>query len=578
MHESEANIIVGESHEIPPEILSRFAESRRTVTKRTLIPWSEHCTECAWPTCYQTCDLYEPRTDGKCRRFREGMVRIDHKDALNSYLLKISFKRWAKLWAPAHLTLHTLEAADRAEQRDLRIAGYIQAIPWNPARNAVSGKRYSLKKRLAVRASGDGELPHHFLIECYNPNSETVSITLSVRTDASALQFQKLFHMCSGFNRYRVAASEISRMVDLSRPLQIDLTPNEIADGLTLYFGAMDFVVDPAFETSASTRAAAGDPAKPRICKCVVWDLDNTLWDGTLMEDGAENIRLKPGVRQILMDLDRRGILISAASKNDYEDAVSVLRRFEIEEYFVFPQISWNPKSQAIEEIAKNLNIGIDSLLFIDDSPFEIAQVSTVLPDVMVMEAARYEELLELPECQGTATEEGRQRRLFYRDLGIRQRAEADFHGDYGAFLAECNMRMVIVPMDEANLERVHELTQRTNQMNFSGNRYSRQRLSEFLGDESVETCVIDCTDRFGSYGVVGFCVVSLPDTRMIDLMFSCRIQGKRVEHAFISYLLRKYAAMDKSLTVDYRRTKRTRSPERCLRTWALSHRRRLTA
>ena len=99
MYESEANRVTASSHEIPEDILARFTESRNTVQKRTLIPWGEHCTECVWPTCYSTCDLYSPRTDGRCQRFVQGMVRIPYPESLNGYLLKISFKRWAKLWS-----------------------------------------------------------------------------------------------------------------------------------------------------------------------------------------------------------------------------------------------------------------------------------------------------------------------------------------------------------------------------------------------------------------------------------------------------------------------------------------------
>jgi FkbH-like protein len=491
------------------------------------------------------------------------MVRIDHEDALNSYVLKISFKRWAKLWAPASLAMHPLEMADQAEQRDLQIASYIQAIPWNPIQRAITRKRYSLKKRSSVRDSGSGELPNCFLIECYNPNPETVAMTLSIRSDSNPLAFQKLFLFRPGFNREHVALSEIQRLVDLSRQFQVDLTPNEIADGLALYFGAMDFVVDSAFEAGASVKTPEANAPKPGMCKCVVWDLDNTLWHGILIEDGAANIHLKPGIREILKTLDERGILVSVVSKNDHDDAWSVLRQFEIDEYFLFPRISWNPKSQGVQQIAKDLNIGIDSLLFIDDSPFEIAEVKTVCPDITVLDATRYQEILNRPDCQALVTDEGRKRRHLYREQAIRQQAQGEFRGDYLAFLRECELRVGVASLNQVNLERVHELTQRTNQMNFSGNRYSRHQLERFIDSTTVATYVIDCIDKFGNYGTVGFCIVNLSDIRMIDLMFSCRIQGKRVEHGFIAHLIQKYREDGANLSVDYRKTKKNAGPGR---------------
>jgi FkbH-like protein len=112
--------------------------------------------------------------------------------------------------------------------------------------------------------------------------------------------------------------------------------------------------------------------------------------------------------------------------------------------------------------------------------------------------------------------------------------------------------------MMEENLERVHELTQRTNQMNFSGNRYDRSVLKEVLSTPYLETYVLEVEDRFGTYGVVGFCIVDSRTPLMTDLMFSCRIQSKRVEHAFLAYLVREYIARTgKDFQADYRKTPR---------------------
>jgi FkbH-like protein len=319
----------------------------------------------------------------------------------------------------------------------------------------------------------------------------------------------------------------------------------------------MDFVIDSAFKPG--TVAA---PSRPPVCKCVVWDLDHTLWEGILIEDGPENIRLKAGIVEILKQLDERGILISAVSKNNHDDAIALLRQFDIADYFLFPQISWNPKSQGIKEIAKNLNIGIDTLLFVDDSPFEREEVRSECKDVMVLDAAEYQNILDRPDCQAAVTAESRGRRLFYRDQQRREHAQEDFLGEYVTFLRDCNLRLTVQSMTAANLERVHELTQRTNQMNFSGNRYSREQLQSFLQDLDIDAYVLDCEDRFGSYGTIGFCLVDRSGVCMTDLMFSCRIQGKRVEHAFVSHLIRKYRQIAGcSIKVNYRKTPKNAGP-----------------
>jgi FkbH-like protein len=112
--------------------------------------------------------------------------------------------------------------------------------------------------------------------------------------------------------------------------------------------------------------------------------------------------------------------------------------------------------------------------------------------------------------------------------------------------------------MTEENLERVHELTQRTNQMNFSGNRYDRDVLRKILSSPHLDTFVLSCEDRFGSYGVIGFSIVDRREPRLTDLMFSCRIQSKRVEHAFLAWVIRKYIAeTNRDFYANYRKTPR---------------------
>src|ERR1700721_1098410 len=118
MYETEANHKTVSGHEIPKDIEQQFGGLSNVVLSRTVLPWSEHCTECVWPTCYTTCDLYSPREDGRCRRFVDGMVRVECSDAPNSYLLKIRFKRWGKLWSPGTVRLHATDQAGRLEMRD----------------------------------------------------------------------------------------------------------------------------------------------------------------------------------------------------------------------------------------------------------------------------------------------------------------------------------------------------------------------------------------------------------------------------------------------------------------------------
>jgi FkbH-like protein len=574
MYETEANFKTESSAQIPPEVISAFGQLKGKLAARTLISWGEHCTECGWPTCYSTCDLYEAREDLKCRRFVDGMVRLDCVEALNGYLLKISFKRWGKLWARGNFKLYSTLRAERMERRDHWISDTLHHLPL-PAgiKRTVSLKRYAVKKRLANQGAPDGPEPSSFLLECYNPQPVTVRLSLTIRSLHSALSgplsslvqlapgfrrsreltestipFQKLIDVPSGLHRSRIPFAEIAPFVTLRSPFSIDITPNDVDDGITLYFGAMDFVKEDVLPTAK----------EPRTLKCVVWDLDNTLWNGVLVEDGLDKLRLRPGVAEVIRELDQRGILQSVASKNNLEEAVAALRRFQLDTYFLYPQISWGPKSEAIKAVAKSLNIGIDSLLFIDDSEFELQEVRAACHGVKVLNARDYLRLPEMDEFRVPVTAESASRRQMYQVERDRQASATRFGDDYLAFLRSCDIKLRITRLGAENIERVYELTQRTNQMNFSGNRYDRDVLKAVMDASHLDTYVMTCEDRFGSYGVIGFSIVDSREPRLTDLMFSCRIQSKRVEHAFLAYVIRKYRRNAATgFMANYRRTAR---------------------
>jgi FkbH-like protein len=559
MYESESNPHTASQLELPLDILERFTESRSTVSRRSLIPWGEHCTECVWPTCYTTCEFYQPRVDGRCRRFEHGMVRIPCHDSLNGYLLKITFRPWAKLWSPGNIRLYSLDRAQASERRDHQLAGLVQLVPTSSLKSLVMHKRYSLKKRVAQRPAPEASSPDCLLIECFNPDVSSLAVTLVLRGKQRAIPFQALLVMEPGFNRHRIPAAEIQKSLDLRAPFDIELTPNLTRGTHTLVFGAMDFVAaQETASTSLSSVPAGTPPPQPRICKCVVWDLDNTIWDGILVEDGLDRLKLKPHLADVLKTLDERGILLSVLSKNNSGDALAALRHFGIADYFLHPQISWNPKSAGLRTIVSALNIGMDSVFFVDDSPFEREEVQSACPGVTVLDASAYLSIASRPECRAPVTEASRKRRALYREQEVRDTALTHFGGDYSAFLRDCRLRLTIGPLNESSLVRVHELTQRTNQMNFTGNRYSLAQLQAILADPRVDTYILDCEDRFGSYGTIGFCTVQHSSNCLTDLMFSCRIQAKRIEHAFLSFLLQRYRRRSgKDFCVLYRKTPR---------------------
>lgn len=553
MYEPEVNNILESVKTLPSDVLREFDGLQSLVKYRTALPWGEHCTECAWPTCYTTCELYEPRTDGNCRLFVDGMVRIDIRDEVRPYLLKLRFKRWGKLWTVGNLAKYLPEEVAQKEKTNILVGALGRSIPVPKAiKTRVLLKISYLRRSDAENTTGATVLPDSFVLECYNPASESIRLTLTIRPRLQgALQaFRRVIEVPPGVLRAVVPVFEIVKEVDLMQPFEVEIVPNE-ADDTVLYFGLMDFVWPHTVLQSKREEAP-----KDRKWKCIVWDLDNTLWDGTLIEDGPERVRLREDVVAVIKEIDRRGILHSVASKNNHDDAFKVLQAHGLEEYFLHPQISWTPKSQALARIAQLLNIGIDSLAFVDDQVFEREEVRAALPQVDVLDACESSSILTRYECQVPVTEESQQRRAMYRQEEKRKHVQESFHGDYTKFLRECRIELILDQLTKDNLERVYELAQRTNQMNFSGSRYPREQLDAIRQNQNLDTYVMRCTDRFGSYGIVGFAVVDTKEPRLVDLMFSCRIQSKRIEHEFLGHILDKYGrGGQRDFFANYRKT-----------------------
>lgn len=553
MYEAEVNTAT-ESHEkIPGNIKERFAEYKDRVIARTVLPWGEHCTECVWPECYSTCELYTPRIDGGCRLFIHGMVKINNNNGLNNYLLKITFKRWGKLWTVGNTRLFPVKKAGKIESRNIRIGNMIQGFPLpGKIKRFIINKRMSMKNHIARYGRKFNAMPHYFLLECYVPGPEDVPMSFIVYYDKkeTLIPYQKLIALNPGFNRITIPVSDIVQTIDLRKPFKIDITPNMEKDGTTLYFGLTDFVLDKTLLSK-----------KEKKCKCIIWDLDHTLWDGILIEDGVDKLALKPGIIDIIKQLDEKGILHSIASKNNESDGHAALEKLGIIDYFLYPRINWEPKSKSIAAIARQLNIGIDSFIFIDDQPFEREEVKRTHPGITVLDAKEYMQLPQLKQCDVPVTPESKKRRTMYKQQVQREIEKDNFLGSYFDFLKDCHITLHLFSLNEQSINRVYELAQRTNQMNFSGNRYEKDTLRRIMEDEKLHTYVMKCKDRFGEYGIIGFSIVDSSQPCLLDLMFSCRVQSKRVEHAYLSFILKKYLpGSANGFLAHYRKTERNKA------------------
>lgn len=308
--------------------------------------------------------------------------------------------------------------------------------------------------------------------------------------------------------------------------------------------------------------AGATRPAKPKQgrIKCIVWDLDNTLWDGVLLEDGKTSLRAD--LVGLIKGLDDKGVLHSVASKNDHETALRRLTELGIAEYFLYPQINWNAKSHSIQRIAEALNIGLDAIAFVDDQEFERAEVTRALPQVMVIDAAELPQAVQRPEFQPRfVTDESRDRREMYRSQLVRDEAESEFVGANEDFLAELDMTLTIAPAQREDLQRAEELTVRTNQLNSTGKTYSYEELDGLRTSQDHLLLVASLEDRFGSYGKIGLCLLEKGAEfwHLRLLLMSCRVMSRGVGTIMLSHAMRLAAGAGARLRADMVETGRNR-------------------
>lgn len=294
--------------------------------------------------------------------------------------------------------------------------------------------------------------------------------------------------------------------------------------------------------------------------KCLVWDLDNTLWEGTLAED--QRVTLKEGIPQILETLDQRGILLSIASKNDPRDAMKKLEELGLSQYFIYPQINWNSKADSLQKIAQALNINLDTFAFIDDQAFEREEIHFQLPQVLCIDAENYAALTDMPQLMPRfVTQDSRLRRQMYQSDLKRKKEEEAFQGSSEAFLATLDMHLLIAPVKPGDLERVEELTVRTNQLNSTGYTYDFEQLEGFISSDSHIFLIASLEDRLGTYGKIGLILLeeSADFVEIKLLLMSCRVMTRGIGSALLVHIIRLAHEKGKRLRAQFVDTGRNR-------------------
>ncbi|MBY8998288.1 MAG: HAD family hydrolase [Candidatus Thorarchaeota archaeon] len=344
-------------------------------------------------------------------------------------------------------------------------------------------------------------------------------------------------------------------IVDLES-ISSDFGKSRIINWNTWYRGSIPFSEDftpvLADEYLRYIRALRG-----RAKKCIVLDLDNTLWGGIIGEDGIEGIKLSntsPGIEYVdfqrgLLSLYNRGVILAVCSKNNLDDALNVFQEhpFQVlkEEHFAAMRINWQNKAANIAELANEINIGLDSMVFFDDNPVERAQVSQAFPEVLVVDLPKnprlYRETLENLNVFDvlSLTKEDLARGEMY--VGKRKRVELETSADsIEDFLRTLDLKVRIRPVDDFDTPRVVQLIGKTNQFNLTTRRYTDAEVQQFRDDENSIVYSMAVTDKFGDEGVVGVAIIKKKngDWWIDTLLMSCRVIGRSAETALLAKIV----------------------------------------
>jgi len=276
--------------------------------------------------------------------------------------------------------------------------------------------------------------------------------------------------------------------------------------------------------------------------KCVVWDLDNTLWRGVYLEN--DDLVVDDHVRRTIATLDERGILHSIASRNPVE-VLDRVAAFGLAGYFLYPQVGWGEKTEAIVRISESLRIPLDALLFIDDDDLELAAMRETHPQVRCCSVGDLPSLIDRDDLNpSVVSDDARNRRSLYRAEELRARDESAFTGAKIDFLRKLGMRLTIRRAAQDDLDRAAELTLRTHQLNTTGIVYSREELDAFLSSPQHHLLVCTLDDVYGTYGTIGLVMLRCTDESWtIDLLsFSCRVLSRNVAGTVVRTILQRAA------------------------------------
>lgn len=291
--------------------------------------------------------------------------------------------------------------------------------------------------------------------------------------------------------------------------------------------------------------------------KCLVLDLDNTLWGGVVGEDGLEGIKLgltnegKPFIefQKYILSLFHRGVILAINSKNNINDVLPIFQKHPYmilkEEYFAAMQINWDDKISNMKAIAEELNLGLDSMVFIDDDKLNREMVRAAYPEVLVVElpddpSLYLRTLMEINDFNTLQiTEEDTKRGKIYAAQKGRKKIQKTTT-DITDYLRKLETVLTIEKATPFTIPRISQLTQKTNQFNMTTRRYLEEDIKQFAESSSVHIISVKVEDKFGDNGITGVAIVKKGEEewKIDTFLLSCRVLGRKVEEAIIAYII----------------------------------------
>ena len=266
--------------------------------------------------------------------------------------------------------------------------------------------------------------------------------------------------------------------------------------------------------------------------KLIIWDLDETFWQGTLSE---EKVFLSEKNINLIKNLTDFGVVNSICSKNDENNALQELEKYGLNDYFVFNSINWNPKGSRIKNIIKEMQLRAPNVLFIDDNPSNLEEAKYFCPEIMTSTPEIIDQLIKWVEKK-TPNDLLHKRLNQYKILQKKSNEKANFDSNE-SFLKSSNIKLEIKNDCECFVDRIQELVMRSNQLNFTKKRDSVDDLLKLFNDDSYNCGYVLVRDNFGDYGLVGFFAVK--DNKCEHFLFSCRTLGMGIEQYVYNYLNR---------------------------------------